>query len=545
MRMHTLTRFLSNWFWIRLDTPEYHRFLQTLDGVEEVQRQYLMGLLRQNAKTEYGMRHTFTVLSSVEEYQQAVPLTNYEYYLPYIGDIAQGKQRVLTHEPVLLFEPSSGTSSASKLIPYTKSLKIEFQRGIAPWVVSLFRRKPELLRGSAYWSISPPMTQERYYGKIPLGFNEDAEYLGFMGKWLHSQVNAVPQEVTYLTDTDDFKRQTLVHLLAAENLTLISVWSPTFLTLLLTQLIDNQDEILWLLEKNELTVGTKRAETIKSIMQHEQEDSLFERIWPNLSVISCWTHGPSEIYAKAIRKYFPNVEIQGKGLVATEAFVSLPVVIDCDPVLAVNSHFFEFGDSESGDIYLAHEVEEGKVYSSIVTTSGGLYRYQLNDLVRVTGFFRGAPTLRFLSKERAVSDLFGEKLHADHVQRSVADVFSRFSVEPLFFLLAPTKNPNETVAYSLFLDTESMITEKVELLRDTLDKRLCENFHYAHCRNIGQLVALQLFLIDRSSAAPEEVFIREMQRRGLKLGDIKPAILDREIGWEQLFHGRFLDATDI
>ena len=545
MRMRTLTRFLSNWLWIRLDTREYHRFLRTLDGVEEVQRQYLMSLLRQNVKTEYGMRHSFADLSSVEEYQQAVPLTNYEHYSPYIEDIAQGKQGVLTHEPVLLFEPSSGTSSASKLIPYTQSLKVEFQRGIAPWVVSLFRRKPELLRGSAYWSISPPMTRERYYGEIPVGFNEDAEYLGFMGRWLHGQVTAAPQEVTRLTDADAFKLQTLVHLLAAESLALISVWSPTFLTLLLTQLIDNQDEILWLLEKSELAGGVKRAEMIQSIMQREQEDSLFERIWPNLSVISCWTHGPSEMYAKEIQKYFPNVEIQGKGLVATEAFVSLPLLPDCDPVLAVNSHFFEFGDTESGDIYLAHEVEEGKVYSVIVTTSGGLYRYRLGDLVRVTGFFHGAPTLRFVAKERAVSDLFGEKLHADHVQRSAADVFSRCSIEPPFFLLAPVKNPNETVAYSLFLDTGSMTTEQAELLRDTLDKRLCENFHYAHCRNMGQLGALQLFLIDRSSGAPEEIFVREMQRRGQKLGDIKPAILDKEMGWEQLFQGRFVDTADI
>jgi hypothetical protein len=510
-----------------------------------VQRQYLLSLLRQNAITEYGMRHSFADLSSAKEYQQAVPLTNYEHYSPYIEDIAQGKQGVLTHEPVLLFEPSSGTSSASKLIPYTKSLKAEFQRGIAPWVVSLFRRKPELLRGSAYWSISPPMTQKQYHSQIPVGFSEDAEYLGFMGRWLHSQVTAVPQEVAYLTDVDAFRRQTLVYLLAAESLALISVWSPTFLTLLLMHLIDNQDEILWSLEKSKLTVAVKRAETIKSIMQHEQGYGLFERIWPNLAVISCWTHGPSEMYAKELREHFPNVEIQGKGLVATEAFVSLPLLPDHDPVLAVGSHFFEFRDVKSGDIRLAHEVEEGNVYSVIVTTSGGLYRYRLGDLVRVTGFIGRAPTFRFVSKEDAVSDLFGEKLHPEHVQRSVADVFLACSIEPLFFLLAPVQNAIGGVAYSLFLDTAGITTQQAKYLKDSLGERLRENFHYAHCRKIGQLGALQLFLIDRSSGAPEKTFAQEMQRRGLKLGDIKPAILDREMGWEQRFHGHFVDGADI
>lgn len=545
MRMQALTRFLSNWLWIRLNARQHRRFLWALDQVQEVQRQYLLRVVRQNAKTRYGMRHGFADVSSVEEYQQTVPLTDYECYSPYIEEIARGEQRVLTHDPVLLFEPSSGTSSASKLIPYTRSLKVEFQRGIAPWVVSLFKQKPELLRGSAYWSISPPTAEKQYHGRIPVGFDEDAEYLGFIGRWLHGQVTAVPHEVAYLTDADAFRRQTLVYLLAAESLAMVSVWSPTFLTLLLMQLIDNQEDILRLLRKSELTAAVKRAETVKSIMLHEQGDGLFERIWPNLAVISCWTHGPSEMYAKELRKYFPNVEIQGKGLVATEAFVSLPLLPDYDPVLAVDSHFFEFRDAKGGDIRLAHELEEGKDYSVIVTTSGGLYRYQLGDLIKVTGFIGRAPTLCFIAKEGAVSDLFGEKLHPEHVQRSVADVFSACSIEPLFFLLAPVKNRTDTVAYSLFLDAASITMEQAKFLRDSLEERLCENFHYAHCRKIGQLGALRLFLIDRCGGAPEEIFVREMQCRGLKLGDIKPAILAREMGWEQRFHGSFVGAADI
>ena len=73
-----------------------------------------------------------------------------------------------------------------------------------------------------------------------------------------------------------------------------------------------------------------------------------------------------------------------------------------------------------------------------------------------------------------------------------------------------------------------------------MEKRLRDNFHYAYCRDIGQLGALQLFLIDRSINSPELIFSQEMHRRGLKLGDIKPSVIDRETGWEQRFHGRFV-----
>jgi len=541
--MRTLTPLLSNWLWVCLNTGQYRHFLEALNRVEAAQSQYLLHLVRCNAKTKYGMRHHFTDISSVEEYQQAVPLTDYEDYSPYIEEISHGQSRVLTCEPVLIFEPSSGTSSASKLIPYTRSLKLEFQRGIAPWAVSLFKRKPELLRGLAYWSISPANKQKQYYCQVLVGFAQDAEYLGFVGKWLYSRVTAVPPEVAYMADVDTFRRQTLVHLLAAEKLAFISVWSPTFLTLLLRHLVQNQDEILSLLMKSELAGASVRATTIKSILRQEQGGNVFERIWPNLAVISCWTHGPSEIYANETRKHFPNVEIQGKGLLATEAFVSLPFLPDHDPVLAVDSHFFEFRDTESSDIRLAHQVEKGKVYSVNVSTMGGLYRYRLGDLVKVTGFIGQAPTLRFVTKEEAVSDLFGEKLHSDHVQHSAADTFSECSVEPLFFLLAPVKNPNHIVAYSLFLHVQSITMEQSAALRDALEERLCENFHYAWCRNVGQLGALRIFLISGPAGLPEEIFTLEIQRRGLKLGDIKPTVLDREAGWEHCFPGHFVDGV--
>jgi hypothetical protein len=332
-----------------------------------------------------------------------------------------------------------------------------------------------------------------------------------------------------------------VYLLAAENLALVSVWSPTFLLLLLRKLIENQDEILELLANSGLPEAKVRAQTVGHILQQEQGDCPFESIWLKLALISCWTHGPSETYANEVQKYFPNVEIQGKGLIATEAFVSLPLLPDHDPVLAADSHFFEFRDVEGEDIRLAHELREGKVYSVVVSTGGGLYRYQLGDLVKVTGFIGQAPTLRFVAKE-AVSDLFGEKLHPDHVQRSVAEVFSISSIKPSFFLLAPVNCTGESLAYTLFLDMASITTEQARFLRDALEKRLCENFHYAHCRNVGQLGLLRLFIIDHSAGAPEEIFTHEMQRRGLKLGDIKPAVLDRETGWERRFTGHFFDA---
>ena len=100
----------------------------------------------------------------------------------------------------------------------------------------------------------------------------------------------------------------------------------------------------------------------------------------------------------------PRVHIQPKGLLATEAIVTLP--FRCLTPLAVRSHFFEF--LRDGRPYLAHQLVPGEVYSVVVTTGGGLYRYRLEDKVQVNGFVERTPSLAFLGKEDHLRILWAE-----------------------------------------------------------------------------------------------------------------------------------------
>ena len=132
------------------------------------------------------------------------------------------------------------------------------------------------------------------------------------------------------------------------------------------------------------------------------------------------------------RRLMPHVEFQPKGLLSTEAFVSLPLVGRAGAALAIRSHFFEFEELDSstptalgaGRFRLAHQVENGERYRVVVTTAGGLYRYHLYDEVTVTGFINQCPLLRFVGKSDRVSDLVGEKLNEPHVHRVLDGVFN-------------------------------------------------------------------------------------------------------------------------
>jgi hypothetical protein len=543
MNPRALLRQLLNRGWMAANSREEARFKGALGHAAQTQERYLLNLLQRNCQTRFGERHGFAQIRSIAEFQKRVPIVSYEDLIPHVEAIARGETNVLTAEPVGLFQPTSGSTSATKLIPWTHGVAAEFRRAIAPWLASLYRRKPGLLRGTAYWSVSPPATRFETYGCLRVGFAHDADYLGFFGRKLFSFVNAVPADVARCSDMDEFRTRTLLHLLGDAELGLISVWSPTFLSTLLEHFLVNRAQILERLGRNGGAKAMRRARVLQDITSAKGGVSFFEEVWPRLQVISCWTHGPSEIYARNLRRFFPTVEIQGKGLLATEAFVSLPYQEGHDPVLALTSHFFEFQYIENERVCPSHELELDQDYRVIVTTGGGLYRYALGDRVRVTGFIQNTPCLRFLGREGNVSDLFGEKLHGATVESVIQRVLANQAIQARFFLLAPVIGQQTGVAYTLFLES-APAPDATRLCRE-LEEGLVGNFHYAHCRRLGQLSHARLFVIeaDSASASAEAIYQGQMLSRGIKAGDIKPMPLDSHSGWERLFHGCFADGV--
>ena len=222
--------------------------------VAETQADLLREILAANCDSQFGRAHGFGQVRTVREFQQRVPISTYDDFEPYIARVAAGEANVLTREPVLLFEPSSGTTSGKKLIPYTKSLREQFQRGIAAWIADLFQQRPAACRGRAYWSISPALgPQRRTPGGIPIGFDDDAAYLGRFEQWAMRHVLAVPSEVAELADVASVRYATLLFLLAASDLSLISVWGPTFLTSLLAPLRGWGDKLVADLRRGRLS----------------------------------------------------------------------------------------------------------------------------------------------------------------------------------------------------------------------------------------------------------------------------------------------------
>lgn len=535
-----------NAIWLASQRADHRAFCAALDRPAEVQAARLRDILARNATSAYGRRLDFARLRTPGEYQAAVPVVGAEDLAPEIEAIKDGRPGVLTTEPVLSFETSGGSTGRPKYVPYTASLLAEFRRALAAWVVDLYTARPALRAGGAYWSVSPAArAPEVTRGGIPVGFDDDAQYFGRTQRWALRRLLLTPSELPGVADMPSSRYVTLRFLLDSPDLAFVSVWNPSFLTLLVRALPDLAPRLLDDVERGTLTPPTPlpprlgaalgsrlrprpaRARALRAMLARGGTLAPAE-VWPRLRLISCWTDAAAARSLPELAAAFPGVEIQGKGLLATEGVVSIPLADEPGAALALTSHFYEFADPEAPRARpcLAHELEVGRRYSVILTTSGGLYRYALGDIVRVVGRRGATPLIEFVGRAGLVSDLCGEKLGELHVARAVEAAAARLQVRCRFLLLAP-----EWAAppyYALFAEAPGVSDPALARLAAEVERELLESPSYAYCRRLGQLDAVRAFRVERDAAA---AYVERCTGLGQRAGAVKSAVLHRTPGW--------------
>ncbi len=479
------------------------------------QEERLRRLVDANKESAFGVAHHFHEMSSIQDYRNYVPIRDYDDMNPWVERIAGGEKNVLTSAPVRMVELSGGSTHTNKIIPYTEGLLEDFSAATNPWLYNLFVSCQPLRGTKSYWSISPVMRKERTTtGGVPIGFEDDVEYFSPIERWALKRLMAVPNSVARMPSLEAWRMATLRHLLESENLGLISVWSPTFLILLMEALENHLEELL-------KQIRPARAATIRQALGKCDGTVNGELIWPQLSVISCWTEGCARNFVPALRRFFPKTMIQPKGLLATEGVVSFPLWGRTGSVLAVAGHFMEFIDVEHPNEtpLLAHELREGACYSPVLSTGGGFYRYHLKDIVRCVGRFHSTPLIQFIGKLDSVTDLCGEKLNSRQIEDALDLARKKSGIQYRFALVSPYSG--ESPHYRLYIesDADDSLLEKVV---NIVEEYFSTGHHYQYCRQLGQLGPMRIIRVKNGWAR----FMNAMVAAGRRAGEIKPTELD-------------------
>src|SRR5205085_4320335 len=133
---------LLNAAWFASCLPEAARFHRATRRVAQTQERVLGDILLRNRDSEFGRKYGFQRLRTADEFRAAVPLSSAGDYGDAIERIASGTAHVLTTEPVILLEPTGGSTGGEQLIPSTRSLRRQFQRALAAWSGASCRRVP-------------------------------------------------------------------------------------------------------------------------------------------------------------------------------------------------------------------------------------------------------------------------------------------------------------------------------------------------------------------------------------------------------------------
>ena len=401
----------------------------------EIQEQLLLDIVKRNRSTRFGRDHHFNAIHSLNDYRKQVEIGDYERLRPYVERVKNGEAGELTQEPVLMFTMTSGSTGEPKLIPVTETTKKNHRELTRLWYYRAYTEHPEFMSGRLLGIVSPAI-EGRTPGGIPFGAASGLIYES-SPRWIQNAY-AVPYEVAQVKDFEA-KYYLIMRLGLEHEITFFATPNPSTILRLVETADRCKEEIIKDIRDGTIAARWNvpaeiRGELARRLSKNPRRARQLEQIasehgalrprdyWPQLQLIGCWKGGTVGTRLKEFDRWFaPGTPVRDLGYMASEAQISLPITDDsCAGILAIDKNYYEvIPEAEIGSasptVLSCAELEIGENYYLILTTPGGLYRYDINDVVRVAGFYHRTPLVEFVRKGRDVTNITGEKLHVNQV----------------------------------------------------------------------------------------------------------------------------------
>ena len=482
----SLTAIASRFF-----LPRQKELKRHINEGEALQEQVLTYLTTKASRTEYGRRYLFSTIKNYHDFVQNVPLTTYEGLKDYIDRMRHGERDILWPGQVKWYAKSSGTTNdKSKFIPVTHSglHNVHYAGGkdsLALYLMNnpksrLFDGRSLILGGSH----SP-------------NYNLTDSLVGDLSAILIENINPlanlvrVPKKQTALLADFELKRERIAEETLNKNVTNLS-GVPSWMLSVLTCVLE------------------------KSGKKHLDE------VWPHLEV---FFHGGvaftpyRELYGELIQN--PDMHYM-ETYNASEGFFGIQSDFN-DPALMLMLDygiFYEFipmedfekvGTDEQPKVLPLADVEVGRNYAMVISTSCGLWRYVIGDTVMFTK--KNPYKFIITGRTKHFINAFGEELIVDNAERGLAYACKQTGAELLEYTAAPVFMDEKGKCRHQWLIEFARKPENLDQFASLLDAKLQEinsDYEAKRYKNIT-LQPLQIVL------AREGLFNDWLKQKG-KLG---------------------------
>ena len=514
---------------------EARRFLSAAKSCRSAQSQVLLDLLALNAGSRFARDHRLEGVRNVTQFRRRLPVADYEYFRPYVEGLKAGRPEALLgpKNRLLMFSLTSGTTAQAKYIPITERFLADYRSGWQVWGIQTIDAHPEISSLNIL-QLSSDYDLFRTPGGTPCG--NISGLVAACQKRIVRTMYTVPGAVAKIRDSDAKLYSAMRLAVADRNIGMVMTANPSTLIQLAKLADKRKDDLIRDIAEGTLTetanvpaevrralarrISRKdraRARELESIV--ERTGQLLPRdFWPEMQVLAVWTGGSAGAYLPALRDAYGPIPVRDHGLSASEGRMTIPVADGAAAgILDVTTHFFEFiPEQEYGRpdpaVLEAHELEEGKNYYILLTTSSGLCRYNICDVVRCTGYYHSTPMLEFLHKGAHIANLTGEKISESQVVAAVRGASDEMQLSLSHFTVSPVWG--DPPKYHLHIERADLPAPHLgESLAHRVDDHLKSiNCEYREKRATGRLAPLKWIPL------PEGTWSLFSQRRREKSG---------------------------
>ncbi len=474
---------------------------------EKIQNELLLKILKNNSQTTFGQEQGFKNISSYESYRSRVPVASYESLRNYVERQESERSPYLNKEQPVMYAQTSGTTGKPKYIPILKSTIDQYRKSQHIVAYAIYENIPGTFSGKVL-AISSPAVEGHLDSGTPYGAMSGLIYQSMPALMRAKYV--LPVEVFDIENYREKYRKIAKLALIEKNITLIATANPSTIVKL-DQVINQQAEQLI----NEIRIDhSNRANELEQIYKATGQID-FADIWPNLKTVTTWTGGNCGVLIPDLVKKFPkNTRIVELGYLSSEFRGTITIdVIGNKQIPTLHENFFEFVEKNNWEngvktFLTLCEVKQGLQYYVFATTQNGLYRYDINDLIEVTGWFNNTPTIRFVQKGKGVTNLTGEKLYEEQLVRAMTEVMVANNFHSRFFIMLACP---DNLQYTLYIedDEQAFVAEEIEQNISNL------NIEFEAKRSSERLKPIKItFLKSGAGEAYKESCIENGQREG-------------------------------
>ncbi len=359
----------------------------------EVQHSQLEYLLEMGANTVYGQQFGMGTVQNIEQFQARVPVAGYEHFSPLIHRTMMGEHGLLWPTDIRWFARSSGTTdNRSKYIPVTdeglEDCHFQGPRDVMGLYVGNFPDSNAFSGKTLTLGGSRKVIEQGTGAKTG---DLSAILIENMPRWL--QWRREPSLETSLLPDFDEKVERICQESLSENVTSFA-GVPSWNLVMMNRILDYTGK------------------------RHLHE------VWPEMEL---FMHGGMNFapYREQYKKLFPDPRMKYmETFNASEGFFAVADQPGSGDMLLMLDYkiFYEFLPVDSLDDHSKavplEGVHTGENYAMIITSSNGLWRYLIGDVVEFTSVepYR----IRIAGRTRNYINVFGEELMIDNAEAAVS-----------------------------------------------------------------------------------------------------------------------------